>query len=374
MFKRRIKKEKPTTIAFCGGHHTSSLPVIDELQLDASYKIIFIGRKKTFKDDENDSLEYIDIMGRGIKFYDLRTGKFFKANPLSIFKILIGFFHSIYILIREDVRMVVSFGGYIAVPVVLAAFILRKKIITHEQTVITGLGNKFISYFADRVLLTWPSSLKYFDKRKSIVIGLPLRKSFFEVSRNLFPIKNKLPTIFITCGKTGSHIINKFILDNLEFLLNHFNLIHQSGDYSVTKDFHNLNSMYLKIKSTSRGQYYLQRFLDEDEVNSAFQVCDFIVSRSGAHTIFEILHFRKKAIMIPIPWVSQNEQYLNAKLVYDAGLGLVLEEANLNLDNFKTYVKRILSKRYDLNNDEIEEILSIKSTDRFINEIKDLLS
>ncbi len=364
---------KKITIAFCGGHHTSSLPVIDELKTMDRFNIIFIGRKMAFKDDKNDSLEYLDISQREIKFFDLKTSKFFKSNIFSIFKIIIGFFHAFYILIKEDVKLVVSFGGYIAVPVVLAAFILRKKIITHEQTVVVGMGNKFISYFADRVLLTWPSSMKFFDKRKSLVIGLPLRKSFFDLSRNLFPIKNKLPTIFITCGKTGSHKINEFIFENLEFLLKYFNLIHQSGDYSVTNDFHRLSEKYERIKSDVSGHYFLNKFLDESQVNSAYNTCDFIISRSGAHTIYEILHFNKKAILIPIPWVSQNEQYLNAKLVFDAGLGLILEENELNLDNFKTYVKKILSKEYSLKDSQIKEIISLKATQNFINEIKDIL-
>jgi len=367
------KNKNKITIAFCGGHHTSSLPVIDELLKLDEFELIFIGRKRAFSDDKNDSLEYIDLTERKLKFYDLKTSKFYKSNLFSLFKIVLGFFHAIYILIKERVGLVVSFGGYIAVPVVLAAFILRKKIITHEQTVVVGLGNKFISYFADRVLLTWPSSLKYFDKKKSIVIGLPLRKSFFDLSRNLFLIKNNLPTIYITCGKTGSHIINEFVYQNLDFLLNYFNIIHQSGDYSVTGDYQRLSNRYLEIKDTVNGRYYLEKFMNEDQVNSAFKTCDFLISRSGAHTVYEILHFNKKAIMIPIPWVSQNEQYLNAKLVFDAGLGLILEESALNLDNFKIYAKKILSKDYTLTDKSIKEIINLKSTDKFINEIKDII-
>ncbi|NBO17293.1 MAG: hypothetical protein EBV07_00145 [Proteobacteria bacterium] len=102
-------------------------------------------------------------------------------------------------------------------------------------------------------------------------------------------------------------------------------------------------------------------------------ITHFLISRSGAHTVYEILHFNKKAIMIPIPWVSQNEQYLNAKLVFDAGLGLILEESALNLDNFKIYAKKILSKDYTLTDKSIKEIINLKSTDKFINEIKDII-
>ena len=368
------KNIKPITIAFCGGHHTSSLPIIDSLTTDSKYRLIFIGRKRTFKDDVNDSLEYIDITERKLPFFDLKTSKFYKSNIFSFFKIILGFFHSFKILVKEDVKLVISFGGYIAVPVVLAAFILRRKIITHEQTVVTGFGNLLISKFADRVLLTWPSSVKFFDSSKSVVIGLPLRKSFFQTSEIFFPVTNNMPTIFITCGKTGSHIINKFILDNLKFFLANFNLIHQAGDYSVTRDFQNLQDKYENIKKSAKGAYFLYKFMDEKEVNSAFRHCDFTLSRSGAHTIYEILHFKKPAIMVPIPWVSKNEQYLNAKLVYDAGLGLILEENNLNLDNFKTYVERILLREFSLKDNKIEEVIKLNTTEKFINEIKDQLS
>jgi len=363
--KRNSDKSK---IVFCGGHHTSALPLIDSLLEDNSYNLVFIGRKKAFTDDKNDSLEYLDITKRKLKFYDLKTGKFYGKNPLNLLKILRGFFHAFFILLKERPNLIISFGGYIAVPVVISGFLLRLKIITHEQTVVTGLGNKVIALFADKVLLTWPSSQKYFNSKKSEVIGLPLRKALFSNPEKLFEINQKLPTIFITCGKTGSHIINEFILENLNELLNHFNIIHQAGDYSVTNDYQNLKFVYESIDRRDKGQYHLFKFMFDEEVLSAFKTADFIVSRSGAHTIYEIIHFKKKAILIPIPWVSFNEQYLNAKIVHNLGLGLVLEEENLNLDNFIMYTKRILAKD-TTNSNELEKIIKFDATQLFLNEI-----
>ena len=107
----------------------------------------------------------------------------------------------------------------------------------------------------------------------------------------------------------------------------------------------------------------------DEEVLSAFSDSDFVVSRSGAHTIYELLHFKKKAILIPIPWVSYNEQYLNAKLLHNVGLGLILEEENLNLDNFMSYTKKILS-RDSIENSEIDKMIKLDSTQLFIDEIK----
>lgn len=362
------EKLSKTKVLFCGGHHTSSLPIIDSLLDNDKYSLVFVGRKKAFSDDKNDSLEFLDVNKRKIKFYDLKTGKFYGKNPLNILKIIQGFFHAFYILLKEKPKIIISFGGYIAVPVVLAGFILRIKIITHEQTVVTGLGNKFISIFANRILLTWPSSIKYFNNKKTEIVGLPLRKALFSKPEIKFEINENLPTIFITCGKTGSHIINEFILRNLSDLLRDFNIIHQAGDYSVTNDFQNLSFVYENIDKNNKGKYHLFKFMFDQEVLAAFTQADFIVSRSGAHTIYEILYFKKKAILIPIPWVSHNEQYLNAKIVHNLGLALILEENILNYSNFIAYSKRVLAKD-NIDYSEIDKIIKLDSTKIFLDEI-----
>jgi len=358
-------------IIICGGHHTSSLPLIDTMLSQEKYELVFVGRRKAFCDDKNDSLEFLDITQRKIKFYNLKTGKFYGKSFLSWFKVLYGFIDSLKILMIERPKLILSFGGYIAVPLVLVGFLLRIKIITHEQTVVTGLGNKVISFFADRVLVTWPSSLKFFPKNKTKIIGLPLRKSFFEKGGDRFDINPKLPTIFVTCGKTGSHVINEFILKNLNELLQNFNLIHQAGDYSVTNDYSNLEMLKNSLGNKALGKYHLFKFMFESEVKSAFQTCDFLVSRSGAHTTYEILHFKTKAILIPISWVSHNEQYLNAKIVYDLGLGLILEEQALNWDNFLLYTKKILLK--EIPDSTLKKELVVKDSETmFLNEIQKL--
>jgi UDP-N-acetylglucosamine--N-acetylmuramyl-(pentapeptide) pyrophosphoryl-undecaprenol N-acetylglucosamine transferase len=362
--KENSNKKK---LIFCGGHHTSSLPLIDSILESKIYDVIFIGRRRAFKDDLNDSLEFLDINKRNLKFYDLKTGKFYGKSPLNILRVFRGFFHALIILYKEKPNLIISFGGYIAVPVVVAGYLLGIKIITHEQTVVTGLGNKLIAFFANKILLTWPSSLKYFDSRKTEVIGLPLRKALFEKPKKLFEINHNLPTIFITCGKTGSHIINEFILNNLNDLLTNFNIIHQAGDYSVTNDFKNLQFVYENIDKKHKGRYHLFKFMFDEEVLSAFSTCDFVISRSGAHTIYEIIHFQKKAILIPIPWVSYNEQYLNAKIVHNLGLGLILEESSLNLDNFLSYSKRILHK--ETLEIKSKDIIKLDATKLFLNEI-----
>lgn len=370
--KNKGKRKK--MIAFCGGHHTSALPLIDSILEENLYEIIFLGRRNSFADDKNDSLEYLDITQRNVKFYEIRAPKIFGKGIFQIWKIFGAIIKASRILKKEKVDLIMSFGGYLAVPVVIAGYLMRIKIVTHEQTVVTGLGNKFISYFADLILISWQSSAKFFPSHKTKLVGLPIRKKLFGKPKKLFPVKIPLPTILITCGKTGSHRINKFILENLDSLLNSYNIIHQSGDYSVTNDYNNLSRKYQQIATQVQGQYFLQKFLSDDDVSSAFTFSDVVVCRAGAHTIYEILHFQKKSLLIPIANVSHNEQFLNANIIYDAGLGLILPEESLNLENFNQFIHKLLHDTFYLKNKELQEQVSKDSTNLILHEIQKILN
>jgi len=369
--KNKGKRKK--MIAFCGGHHTSALPLIDSILEENLYEIIFLGRRNSFADDKNDSLEYLDITQRNVKFYEIRAPKIFGKGIFQIWKIFGAIIKASQILKKEKVDLIMSFGGYLAVPVVIAGYLMRIKIVTHEQTVVTGLFNKFISYFADLILISWQSSAKFFPSHKTKLVGLPLRKKLFGKPKKLFPISLPLPTILITCGKTGSHKINTFILENMEKLLNSFNIIHQSGDYSVTKDYYHLESKFQTLSQNVNGKYYLRKFLTDDEVSSAFTYSDVVVCRAGAHTIYEILHFQKKALLIPIANVSHNEQFLNANMIYQAGLGLILPEESLNIDNFQQLLHKLLHDTFYLKDDSLKIQVSKDSTSLILHEIKKIL-
>ena len=110
------------------------------------------------------------------------------------------------------------------------------------------------------------------------------------------------------------------------------------------KDFDRLESRYIEIRSTVRGKYYLRKFVLEDEIGEAYMKADLVVSRSGAHTVSEIIALQKPSLLIPIPWVSHNEQYENAKMVRDLGLAYILNEKDLNPENLIENIKYCLSK------------------------------
>ncbi len=335
-------------IVITGGHHSSALPVIEELKRRfPKLEISWFGHKHSLAGSSNPSLEFKEISGMDIPFYELKAGKFYKTyNPIRILKIPCGFVQAFFLLKKLRPEAILSFGGYIAVPVVISAWILRIPSVSHEQTVVTGYANRLISVFAKKVLYTWPQSLKYLPKNKSIMTGLPLREEIFQHNKKEFNIENRKPTILITAGKSGSHIINTAVLKILEDLLKIANVIHQTGDHSKYNDFAKLEAEYDKFKTKVEGSYYLRKFIYSDSIGDAFNAADLIISRAGAHTCYEIMHLGKPGILVPIPWASHNEQNKNAEVVKDLGLVEVVPEDKIKDEKyFLEVIKEVLENR-----------------------------
>lgn len=333
-------------IVITGGHHSSALPVIKRLSDDyPGTKIYWFGHKFSALGDKNATLEFREITALEIPFYDIKAGKFYRTfNIKRLLKIPFGFFQCLYLLAKIKPDAIMSFGGYIAVPTVLAGKVWGIPSITHEQTAVAGWANRLISKYCQKILISWKESEKFFPTNKTAFVGLPLRKEIFESKSNNFIFENNLPIVYITTGKIGSHVINKTIGECLEGLLAFCNIIHQCGDNSVFNDYDMLRG---KAKSmvSHLGVYYLRKFVLEDEIGEAYLKSRLVLSRAGAHTTAELLALNKSCVLIPIPWVSHNEQYENAKLLVKVGLGSILDEKNLTGQSLqKEITSRLESK------------------------------
>lgn len=348
-------------IVITGGHHSSALPMIKKLREQyPEVQIYWFGHKFSAQGDKNPTLEFHEITGLNIPFYHIHAGKFYRTlNLKRLAKIPYGFFQCLGLLIKLKPDAIISFGGYIAVPTALAGWVLGIPSITHEQTVVAGWANRLVSKVAKKVLISWHESEKYFPREKTFFVGLPLRKEIFEVRSNNFVFKNNLPVIYITTGKIGSHIINKVVGESLGNLLSFCNIIHQCGDNSVYNDFSMLVQQTAMYGLGKRGMSYLRRFVLDDEIGEAYHKADMVISRSGAHTTGELLALRKPCLLIPIPWVSHNEQYENAKVLVDAGLGIILPEAKLSAQSLVECLKTALEK---INRDEVSGHNGVAST------------
>lgn len=327
-------------IAFTGGHHNSALVIAKALQKEG-YPIIWIGHKFNSRHDKSLSAEYQEITRSGLRFVELKTGKFYhKFNPFEWLKIGFGFFQSFIYLLKHRPKLIFSSGGYISVPVVIVGWILGIPSITHEQTVVSGWANKAISPFVKKILLTHASSIKNYPKNKSVVVGLPLRK---EILNSKYTKKFDPKLIYISCGKQGSHIINKALFPIIPKLVEKYTVVHQTGASTLTKDSDKARRLKEKLGNKKSRYIFAPYFFAEDS-STYIRSASLIVGRSGAHSVYELMVLGKKAVLIPIPWVSHDEQFLNAELSRKQIGSTIIEEKNLTPESLYQAITELIKK------------------------------
>jgi len=215
---------------------------------------------------------------------------------------------------------VVSFGGYVSVPVIIASFLKGIKSITHEQTLTNSLTTKINSHFVTKVALSFDNQkqINQLPQEKVAVTGNLLRYQLFQKPKKPATIRNWKPArpagglkiqnfIYITAGNQGSHHLN-LIIKKIIPQLDNYNIIHQTGK----NDFN-----YFKKISQKKPNYFVSNYFETDDFSWIINNSQIIISRSGANTSQEIVALNKKSILIPIPKSQQNEQYLNALWVKD---------------------------------------------------------
>lgn len=321
-----------------GGHFSPALAVIERMPED--WEILLVGRKYAFEGDSALSLEYQTAKRLGLRFKSLTTGrlqrKISKHSVTSLIKMPVGLAQAFQILRSFGPDVALSFGGYVSVPIVLAAAALRIPVVIHEQTLHAGLANKIASTFATKICVSWQDSEKYFPKAKTVLIGNPLRKAFLGGTRGLGlgirNFDNSLPLIYITGGSGGAHGINVLIEGCLEKLLEKFSIIHQTGDAQQYNDFERLEQFKSKLPAFLQKRYEIKKFIDPEHVMEIVTKADLIISRSGINTVTEILYLGKPSLLIPLPYGQHNEQLANAEFVRDLGLAEIVDQQEMTSD------------------------------------------
>src|SRR5258708_36818768 len=167
-----------------GGHFAAACAFMQEAP--KTWDISIVGRKYGFEGDAAVSLEYEVAIKNHFQFFDLTTGrlqrKFTKHTIPSLLKIPQGFLQARAILHKVKPDVVVSFGGYVAVPIVIVSFMNHIPVVIHEQIQEAGLANRISSYFAQIICVSWESSIRFFPKGKTVMTGNPIRKEIMHPS------------------------------------------------------------------------------------------------------------------------------------------------------------------------------------------------
>lgn len=359
-------------IVITGGHHTSALVVAQKL-IKKGHQVFWLGHKYSMWGDQEPCAEYREVGLLGIPFYELKAGKYQPTlNPIKLVRLPLGFLQALFYLLQIRPNLIVSFGGYLAVPTVLVGWLLKIPAITHEQSSVSGLANKIVAYFAQKILVSWPSSLPFFPKEKTTLVGLPLRGEIFEKTTTRFDFKNHLPTIYITGGKQGAHVINQAIFSCLESLLENYNLIHQCGSSTLHHDFKRAQEKKRQLELKKRKRYIVSDYFYPTEIGSVFAQADLVVSRAGAHMVFELAALGKPAILIPIPWLYGDEQTKNAKLLKKTGLVEILPQDQLSGEKLSWWINKVVEniESYRKNAKKAKNLIRLDAGERIVEEIE----
>lgn len=292
-----------------GGHVTPALAVMDFLK---EHEIVFVGRKHTSAAEVMPSFEYQEVTSRKIRFIPIVAGRLSRVadlrSALHLLLIPQGFIEAISIMRTEKPDVLLSFGGYIAAPLVVAAKLMKIPIVTHEQTIAPGLANRMIGALAKTICVSFPETKATFPPEKVRVTGNPMRSALQERRSIIEGFKKKKPVIYVTGGSLGSHSVNEHIFAILPALLKNYTVIHQTGNVVEFGD-------YEKASGLTTSGYYPYEHIGSNLIGFVFQQADLVVGRAGANTVTELLSMKKPSVLIPLPWAAEDEQRKHAQLM-----------------------------------------------------------
>jgi UDP-N-acetylglucosamine--N-acetylmuramyl-(pentapeptide) pyrophosphoryl-undecaprenol N-acetylglucosamine transferase len=359
-------------ILLSGGHLTPALALLD-YAVAQKQEVVFVGRLFTQEKNKQRSREEEEVRQRGVKFIPFSSGKIGETSALFLVfelpKVLWSFFVALRIFSTEKPTVFVSFGGYLAVPLMLAAWVCKVPIVTHEQTRSSGLANKFIARFAQAVAVSYEETIGLFPANKTYFIGNPIRRAVIEMKApqpEWFLSKSGKPVLYITGGSQGSQVINMSVWQVLPKLVQDWVIIHQCGNPTTQMNYKlELEQRRRTLPVAHQSNYIVVEWLNEVEQAWVYRKAMGIITRAGANTVQELLLLAKPAIFIPLLFAHEDEQTKNAQAVVDSGSALLIPQKELSgekliatLSEFKrrytTLVKqaKVNQKKFDLNADQ----------------------
>lgn len=262
---------------------------------------------------------------QAVAFFPIRAGKvrryFDFKNVIDLFKMPIGLFQAYRILKREKPDIVFAKGGYVSVPVVLAARLLKIPIWIHESDRTPGLSTKITARFAKEIWLSFEESKSYFKKYKSAnihVVGNPIRKKLLtgspEIGFKLTGLNPAKPVLLVIGGSTGAQFLNQFVQKNLKELLKVTQIVHITGAQKKAA-----------LVADTKG-YFACEYLNEDLAH-VYAMTTLALSRAGSGGIFELLALHKPMILVPLPKsASRGDQIENAEVFAKNGWAITVDQ------------------------------------------------
>lgn len=322
-----------------GGHVFPALSVADELKSRLpGFEALFVGTK--------DGLEAgaVPDAGYPIRFISSRSvrGKGFPGKLLTLTALSVGLLQAARIISRFKPNLVFGSGGYASAAAILAASLLRRRIVLQEQNSIPGLTNRLLAPRAARIYLGFEKAREYMGKHRGLVVtGNPLRREIVSEGvrrpREVFGLAEGSPLLLVFGGSQGASRLNRAAV---EFILAREDVqaILQTGgtDYGWMRE---------SLKG-AEGRVFVSPFLKK--IHVAYRAADVALARAGALSISELAAVGLPSILVPYPFAADDHQRHNASLLVSAGGAVLMENGQLSGRSLGDVLARLLGDRAGL--------------------------
>jgi UDP-N-acetylglucosamine--N-acetylmuramyl-(pentapeptide) pyrophosphoryl-undecaprenol N-acetylglucosamine transferase len=301
-----------------GGHIYPGLAVASFLKQKGDFRIVWIGSESPL------DRQIVEGGGGGVVFYAIKSGKlrryFSLKNISDILNIIAGFFGARKILKKERPLVVFSKGGFVSVPVCVAARSLKIKVVTHESDFSPGLATKINAVFADKICLSYDETAAFFarsTRKKCIVTGNPVRKEFYDASSDagysFLGVDKGKKILLVLGGSQGAKEINGLIEKCLAFLTERFVVVHQTG----AADF--------DAAAKAQSDNYRPLAFIKEEMPDVLKAASLVIGRAGAGTVWECAVCGKPMLLIPLAGSgTRGDQVENARYFEKHGAAVSL--------------------------------------------------
>lgn len=342
------------------GHVTPNIALIPRLT-ELGYRISYIGSL--------DGIERKLIEELKIPYYGIASGKlrryFDWKNFSDPFRVIKGYGQAKKLLKELKPDLVFSKGGFVTVPVVIAAKRRNIPAIIHESDMTPGLANKLAIPSAVKVCCNFPETVEHLPSEKALLTGSPIRQELLQgnaqAALDFCGFQTGKPVIMIIGGSLGAASVNEKIRKILPHLLPDFQVIHLCGNGKLDP-------------SLNKTKGYVQFEYIKKELADLFALADLVISRAGANAICEILALQKPNLLIPLPAkASRGDQILNARSFERQGFSMMLEEENITDDTLLSAIRELYKHRESYT-DAMKKNNAIDSITRIVSLFEELTS
>lgn len=314
-----------------GGHVIPALAVADELR-QRDIPVVWLGTQAGLE------ARLVPAAGIDIRWIGVAglRGKTILQTLVGPLKLIRSCFQSLHLVYTLKPRAVLGMGGFVSGPVGIAALIMRKPLVLHEQNAVAGMTNRYLSGLARRVFAAFPGA---FGGGVNVqVVGNPVSRVFAELANSKHAVSEyegeaSTLRILIVGGSRGARALNEIVPLAIAHLDASVKVHHQAGMH----DGERVRGLY---QQAAKADCTVSEFIDD--MADAYQHADLVICRSGAMTVTELSAVGLPSILVPFPYAVDDHQTKNAKHLSSAGAAVLMPQEELTPETLAKVIRSLL--------------------------------